>query len=245
VIPGKGTLTALPNGDFTFTPDLNYNGVLPTITYTVSDGTVTNTATLKITVTPVNDAPTVIGESVSTPENTAITGNVLTNVGHSPSETQYISSKSAMSVNMSMDLPAGFYANNLTLVDTFEFGLDVFNNFKQASIMARVDNGFPFGTKITMVFLDTANKAVDSVAVDNLLMSSVTDANGRTVQRGISKFELPFNESRIATLNTNKVNKIKLVTTLATENQGGKVVRIYSDYDLKISLGIIGRVSIQ
>jgi hypothetical protein len=36
-----------------------------------------------------------------------------------------------------------------------------------------------------------------------------------------------------------------LVTTLATENQGGKVVRIYSDYDLKISLGIIGRVSIQ
>jgi hypothetical protein len=179
------------------------------------------------------------------PNKITCSGNVLTNVGHSPSETQYISSKSAMSVNMSMDLPAGFYANNLTLVDTFEFGLDVFNNFKQASITARVDNGFPFGTKINMVFLDTANKAVDSITVNNLLMSSITDANGRTMQRGISKFELPFSEARIATLNTNKVNKIKLVTTLATENQGGKVVRIYSDYDLKISLGIIGKVSVK
>ncbi len=177
------------------------------------------------------------------PNKITIAGEVLTNVGHTPSETQFISSKSAMSVNMSMDLPAGFYANNLTLVDTFEFGLDMFNNFKQASIIARVDNGFPFGTKINMVFLDTANKAVDSVAVNDLLMSSVTDANGRTIQRGISKFELPFNEARIATLNTTKVKKIKLVTTLATENQGSKVVRIYSDYDLKISLGIIGRVS--
>jgi hypothetical protein len=32
VIPSKGTLTFLTTGEFTFTPDLNYNGVLPTIT---------------------------------------------------------------------------------------------------------------------------------------------------------------------------------------------------------------------
>lgn len=177
------------------------------------------------------------------PNKITCAGTVLTNVGHSSNETQFISSKSAMSVNMSMDLPAGFYAESFSLVDTFEFGVDMFNNFKQASIIARVDNGFPFGTKINMVFLDTANKAVDSVAIDNLLMSSVTDANGRTIQRGISKFELPFNEARIATLNTSKVKKIKLVSTLSTENQGNKVVRIYSDYDLKISLGIIGKIS--
>jgi hypothetical protein len=179
------------------------------------------------------------------PTKITVAGAVLTNVGHTPSETQFISSKSAMSVNMSMDLPAGFYANNLTLVDTFDFGLDMFNNFKQASIIGHVENGFPFGTKINMVFLDSNNKAVDSVDVPDLLASSVTDANGRTMQKGISKFELPFNEARIAKLNTTKVNKIKLVSTLATEKQGSKVVRFYSDYDLKISLGIIGRVSIK
>jgi hypothetical protein len=176
------------------------------------------------------------------PNKITCAGAVLTNVGHTSSETQFIRAQSAMSVNMSMDLPAGFYAESFSLIDTFEFGLDMFNDFKQANIIGHVDNGFPFGTKINMVFLDSSNKAVDSVAVSSLLMSSVTDANGRTIQRGISKFELPFNEARIAILNRNKVNKIKLVSTLSTENQGGKVVRIYSDYDLKISLGVIATI---
>jgi CshA-type fibril repeat protein len=79
VIPSKGTLTFLTTGEFTFTPDLNYNGVLPTITYTVSDGTATNTANLNITVTPVNDVPTVTGETETTLENTTKTGNLLSN----------------------------------------------------------------------------------------------------------------------------------------------------------------------
>jgi hypothetical protein len=79
-IPGKGTLTALSTGEFTLTPDPNFNGVVPRITYTVSDGVGTNTAYLNITVTPVNDPPTVVNETPSTPENTAITGlNLLTN----------------------------------------------------------------------------------------------------------------------------------------------------------------------
>jgi gliding motility-associated-like protein len=77
-IPGKGTLTVLSTGEFTFTPDPNFNGVVPKITYTVSDGVGTNTANLNLTVTPVNDPPTVVNETPSTPENTALTGNVLT-----------------------------------------------------------------------------------------------------------------------------------------------------------------------
>jgi len=77
-IPGKGTLTVLSTGEFTFTPAPNFNGVVPRITYTVSDGVGTNTANLNLTVTPVNDPPTVVNESPSTPENTALSGNVLT-----------------------------------------------------------------------------------------------------------------------------------------------------------------------
>uniref|UniRef100_UPI0040481754 tandem-95 repeat protein n=1 Tax=Algoriphagus sp. TaxID=1872435 RepID=UPI0040481754 len=77
-IPGKGTLTVLSTGEFTFTPDPNFNGVVPRITYTVSDGVGTNTAYLNLTVTPVNDPPTVVNETPSTPENTSLTGNVLT-----------------------------------------------------------------------------------------------------------------------------------------------------------------------
>ena len=78
-IDGKGTITALSTGEFTFTPFLNFNGAVPTITYTVSDGTATNTANFNLTVTPVNDAPIVVSETPSTPENTPLTENLLSN----------------------------------------------------------------------------------------------------------------------------------------------------------------------
>ena len=57
-IAGVGTFTLGSNGSYTFTPDANWNGTVPTITYTISDGEGgTDTADLVITVDPVNDAP--------------------------------------------------------------------------------------------------------------------------------------------------------------------------------------------
>ncbi|QDE29861.1 cadherin-like domain-containing protein [Shewanella polaris] len=47
-------------GVYTFTPVANYNGAVPVITYTLTDGSGANdTSTLSLTVTPVNDDFTV------------------------------------------------------------------------------------------------------------------------------------------------------------------------------------------
>jgi alpha-tubulin suppressor-like RCC1 family protein len=79
-IDGVGTLIIGTNGSFTFTPAANYSGAVPTVTYTARDvDGGTGTATLKLAVTPVNDAPVAVDDTVSTPENTAATGNVVTN----------------------------------------------------------------------------------------------------------------------------------------------------------------------
>jgi len=56
-IVGVGTFRLNSDGSYIFTPDANYAGTVPAITYTSSDGTLTATATLSITLTPVNDAP--------------------------------------------------------------------------------------------------------------------------------------------------------------------------------------------
>ena len=37
-IPGVGSLVIETNGDYTFTPAANYNGVVPQVTYNISDG---------------------------------------------------------------------------------------------------------------------------------------------------------------------------------------------------------------
>jgi VCBS repeat-containing protein len=56
--PGHGTLTLNANGAFTYTPTANYTGP-DTFTYRANDGTLdSGLATVTMTVTPVNDAPT-------------------------------------------------------------------------------------------------------------------------------------------------------------------------------------------
>ena len=56
----------------TYTPALNYHGP-DSFTFKVNDGKVdSNTATVAITVTPVNDAPVAVNNSYSTDEDTAL-----------------------------------------------------------------------------------------------------------------------------------------------------------------------------
>jgi len=71
--PAHGTLAFNQNGAFSFTPAANFNGT-DTFTYKASDGTAqSNPATVTITVTPVNDAPTAAADTYDTPEDTALT----------------------------------------------------------------------------------------------------------------------------------------------------------------------------
>ena len=57
-IPNVGRMQIDANGDYSFTPVEDYSGDVPTITYTVSDGTTTDTADLNIEVIAVADQPT-------------------------------------------------------------------------------------------------------------------------------------------------------------------------------------------
>ena len=68
--PGHGTLAGTaPN--LTYTPAANYNGA-DSFTFKVNDGTVDSaSATVSITVTPVNDAPVANAQAVTTNEDTA------------------------------------------------------------------------------------------------------------------------------------------------------------------------------
>jgi VCBS repeat-containing protein len=71
--PGHGTLSLNANGTFTYTPAADFAGS-DTFTYRASDGTLTsNVATVTITVTATNDAPTAAADIYDTPEDTALT----------------------------------------------------------------------------------------------------------------------------------------------------------------------------
>lgn len=60
-IPGVGSLTINADGSYTFDPDPGYTGPVPVATYTVSDGTETDTGTLTLNVTPVDNPVSING----------------------------------------------------------------------------------------------------------------------------------------------------------------------------------------
>ncbi|XYZ07264.1 retention module-containing protein [Aeromonas hydrophila] len=77
-IDGIGTLVVNGDGSFTFTPAPNYDGAVPPVVYTVTDGTDTVQSTLELTITPVNDLADQ-SENVVVTEDVTVSGNLLDN----------------------------------------------------------------------------------------------------------------------------------------------------------------------
>ena len=74
-----GTVVRNADGTLTYTPNADYNGA-DTISYTIADGQGgTASATVAVTVSPVNDAPVAVNDSVTTAEDTPATIAVLGN----------------------------------------------------------------------------------------------------------------------------------------------------------------------
>ena len=99
--PSNGTLTLNANGSFTYTPNANYNGS-DSFTYVANDGTVNSTpGTVTITVTPINDPPTLNAISnVSVSENAPAQVINLSGITAGPGETQ------TLTVTATHDAPA-------------------------------------------------------------------------------------------------------------------------------------------
>ncbi|HCG7675088.1 TPA: tandem-95 repeat protein [Vibrio parahaemolyticus] len=77
-VPSEQGSVDIVEGKLVFTPAENFNGEA-TITYIVTDGDLTDEANVTVTVTPVNDSPVAVDDTVSTQEDTVVTIDVLPN----------------------------------------------------------------------------------------------------------------------------------------------------------------------
>ena len=78
-LPAHGTVTMNPDGTFTYTPAANYNGT-DQFTYKVCDcDGDCSTATVNVTVNPIDDMPTAVNDVASTNEDTPVSGNAASN----------------------------------------------------------------------------------------------------------------------------------------------------------------------
>ncbi|MGF1767303.1 tandem-95 repeat protein [Enterovibrio makurazakiensis] len=76
VISGMGSFALNANGSYSFTPETDWNGTVPDVTYTTNSG---DTATVGITVTAVDDAVDAVDDTYSMNEDDTLVLNLLGN----------------------------------------------------------------------------------------------------------------------------------------------------------------------
>jgi len=76
--PSHGSVLVTFEDTLLYTPDPDYNGA-DSFTYVVTDGVLTDTAAVTVTVTPLPDAPVAVDDSATTDQDTAVTIDVLAN----------------------------------------------------------------------------------------------------------------------------------------------------------------------
>ncbi|MBM4966416.1 tandem-95 repeat protein [Vibrio parahaemolyticus] len=104
--PANGTVSINPDGSVTYTPNDNYVGK-DTFTYIVTSGGVSESATVEVNVTPVNDAPVAKGDIATTQEDTAVTIDVLPNDTDIDGDTLRIDSASVPSDQGTVEIVDG------------------------------------------------------------------------------------------------------------------------------------------
>ena len=87
----NGAVVVNADNSVTYTPNADFNGT-DSYTYTVTSGGVTETATVNVTVTPVNDDPAAADDAATTLEDQAVVISVLANDSDLDGDTVSVSS---------------------------------------------------------------------------------------------------------------------------------------------------------
>ena len=173
-----GTLTVDATGAFTFTPAADYDGAVPQVAYTVSDGNGGSaSSTLDITITPVNDAPVANPDAVTTNEDTPVSGNILSNDTDVDGDTLSVSAAS-------VDVDGDGIADALTL----------------GVATALTDNGGnPIGTlTVDATGAFTFTPAADYDGAVPQVAYTVSDGNGGTASSTLDITITPVNDAPVA-----------------------------------------------
>ncbi|MBE4191664.1 tandem-95 repeat protein, partial [Vibrio parahaemolyticus] len=104
--PKNGTVIVNNDGTVTYTPNDNYVGK-DTFTYIVTSGGVSESTTVEVNVTPVNDAPVAKDDIATTQEDTAVTIDVLPNDTDVDGDTLSIQSASVPSDQGTVEIVDG------------------------------------------------------------------------------------------------------------------------------------------
>lgn len=170
------------------------------------------------------------------PDQFAYEFDVETNpYGNISNGNDFLYTDKTLEANLNVTVPLNLIANNLTLVDTINLGLDSIENpVNEGQLTIYAENWFPFNADLQLYMLNKQGTAIiDSVMVDNTILSSQVDANYTTVASTSSVLTAVFTPAQVQKLNENSKLLLKVAFTTASTSQH---VKLYSNYKLDLKL---------
>ncbi len=166
----SGAIVDNGDGTYTFTPVADFNGDDVTISFTVSDGSLTDTATAVIDVTPVNDAPVADAGTLSATED-----------GGSVAGTLVASDVDGDSLNYSLVTGTEPAEGSVTINPDGSYSFDVGSDFQDLAAGATRDVSFDFevtdgnGGSDTATITVTVTGVNDAAVIAGDTIGSVTE----------------------------------------------------------------------
>lgn len=179
---------------------------------------------------------------LSLPPDTLTTGGLIVLNPNGNQGANFIGSAASIKIGMEADLPFELSASDIAFGDTSDFdGAETLNGVLEAKLRFRNVNRFPFDMVMDITFLDSLDNQVHNVNAP-LVLSGIVDANGRVTAPSFATSEIVLARAAMPAIKQAKKMAIRL--RMSTSNNGTQVVKIYTDYDIKMTVGIEATVKV-
>lgn len=255
IITTNGTWSVNLLGILTFTPSLNFNGI-ETINYNIKDDSMSlsNVATIKVKVLPINDIPVALNDVAATNEDSPISLNVLSNdsdvdnlldsssvdlnINLSGIQNSISTSNGLWSVNNSgllTFIPALNFNGTVTLDYNVKDATGLLSNTAMVTITVLAINDEPVAVNDTLTTSEdqsiSYNLLINDYDVDNSLAPNTIDLN--VINPGVQS-------ANITSAGNWNVNAAGILTFTPAANYFGQAILNYS---VKDASGLVSNIA--
>ncbi len=150
----------------------------------------------------------------------------------------FITDSSFYSVKMLFDIPLHGRASGFDAVDSFEVDFSDYDVLKEVEFKLVADNNMPIGIATQGYFLDSAGVVLDSLfdTIGYPIEGAPVDADGIVTSKQTTTTFVTFDAARFDGIR--KAAKLEIHAFLSTTNSGQTSVKIFSDQDVEIRMGM-------
>ncbi|HQI45953.1 MAG TPA: hypothetical protein PLC59_07845 [Bacteroidales bacterium] len=161
--------------------------------------------------------------------------------GNPATDQNFVIDSSKFEVDIEAELPLYGSASGFKLQDTVDFDLgEDIEEVEWVILKVFTSNGFPIDVSMQIYFADSLGNKLDSLltSIDQIISSGIVGPapSYKVITPTEKHLSIQINQQKMD--NLLKAEKLIILANLSTTNNGVDKVKIYSDYEIDVKLGV-------